>query len=302
MTNTIAVSSYSLRQLLGPLSSVRREADGSKSSHVWSDNPQTMTLLELPAQIRERLGLDAIEICQFHLPEHTPEYLDQLKGALADAGVRLIAMPIDVGNISDPNPDYREEDLQEIESWMRIAAELGAKLVRVNAGYVQAATEPHSLDVTIASYKRLAQTAASLGLQVLIENHGGITADPEVIVQLVEGVGRDQLHTLVDIGNFEPYMSAVEYAIIEGKEPADVDLTPLYTAIARVAPFAGMVHAKTHEFDADGNPLYLDVVRALSIVRDTGYTGPLSVEYEGTNGDPWENTRRTLALVQEVFA
>ncbi len=50
--------------------------------------------------------------------------------------------------------------------------------------------------VTLVSFKRLARTAQSLGFQLLVENHGGITADPEVIVQIAEGVEGDPwLHT-----------------------------------------------------------------------------------------------------------
>src|SRR3954452_10101019 len=107
MTNQICVSSYSLRQLLGPISGVFRGPDGVKTSHVWSQNPQTMTLLEFPGQVREHLRLDAVEVCQFHLPEHTPAYRDQLKGALDDAGARLVSMRWHGGDISHANVAYR---------------------------------------------------------------------------------------------------------------------------------------------------------------------------------------------------
>ncbi|HEU5100102.1 MAG TPA: hypothetical protein VFU22_13835, partial [Roseiflexaceae bacterium] len=60
-------------------------------------------------------------------------------------------------------------------------------------------------------------------------------------------------------------------------------------------------HTKTHGFDADGRPMYLNVARALQVVRDAGFHGPISLEYEGNEGDPWENTTRTLALVEQVF-
>lgn len=298
MKNQVAVSSYSVRQLLGPIRVSMRGPDGKKAVFNW-DQPQSMTLLEFPAQVREHLGIDSVEICQFHLPERTPAYLDQLRAALGDAGVQLVNMPIDVGNISDANAAYREEDLAEIEEWMQAAAQLGAKMVRVNASAPMSGAEHAALDVTIESYRRLARTAQSLGLQLLIENHGGITADPQVIVSIVEGVGGG-LKTLVDIGNFEPLMS-MQMAIMQGQEPPVVDAEPVYSSIAKIAPYAGLVHAKTHEFDADGRPLRLDVVRALRVVRDTGYTGPISLEYEGNNGDPWENTRRTLGLVEEAF-
>jgi sugar phosphate isomerase/epimerase len=299
MQHEIAVSSYSLRQCLGPIHVAFRGPDGKKQEFVW-DQPQTMTLLEFPRAVKEHLGLGAVEICQFHMPKRSASFIGELKRALHAADVRLLSMPIDVGNISDADQTNREEDLQEIEEWMRVAAELGARMVRVNASAPMAPTALAPLDMTIESYRRLAQTAKSLGLQLLIENHGGITADPEVIVAIVEAVGPERLKTLVDIGNFEPLLS-MQMAIMQGKEPPEVDVTPVYDAIGRIAPYAGLVHAKTHGFDADGKPLRLDVVRALRVVRDAGYTGPISLEYEGNSGDPWENTRRTHALVEEAF-
>jgi sugar phosphate isomerase/epimerase len=300
MQNQLCVSSYSLRQHLGPIRGTFRGADGQKAPFVW-EQPQTMTLLEFPLQVREMLGLDAVEICQFHIPERSPDYLGRLKHALSDAGVRLINMPIDIGNISDANPAYREEDLAEIEEWMRVAADLGAAMVRVNASAPMAGGPLAPLEVTIESYRRLARVAASLGLQLLIENHGGMTADPAVIVAIVEAVGPAQLKALVDIGNFEPLLS-ITMAIVQGHAPPEVDATPVYDALAQIAPYAGLVHAKAYNFDERGQPLHLDVVRALRVVRATGYAGTISIEYEGNTGDAWENTRRIKALVEQAFA
>jgi hypothetical protein len=298
--NQLAVSSYSLRQLLGPIKITFRGPDGNKTPVSWGEPSATpITLLELPALVREKLGVNAVEICQFHMEDDSPEYVARVKQSLADAGVSLINMPIDVGNISDPNPTHREEDLAEIEGWMTVAATLGAKFVRVNASSPMAG-DAAPIDVTIASYKRLARTAESLGMQLLLENHGGITKDPEMIVRLVQDVGPTHLKTLVDIGNFEPWMSAHDPR--QGKvDLTDLDLTPLYAGLARIAPFAGLLHAKTHDFDENGKPLVIDIVKALRIVRDTGFTGPISLEYEGNTGDPWVNTARTKALVEEAF-
>ena len=158
MQNQLCVSSYSLRQHLGPIRVVMRGADGQKAPFMW-EQPQTMSLLEFPLQVREKLGIDAVEICQFHIPERTPDYLTQLKRALGDAGVRLINMPIDVGNISDANPAYREEDLAEIEQWMRVAADLGAAMVRVNASAPMAGGQLAPIEVTIVAPAKGASTA-----------------------------------------------------------------------------------------------------------------------------------------------
>ena len=301
MKNELCVSSYSLRQHLGPIRIMARQPDGSKQQVTWGEEAaEPISLLDLPELIKERLGVNAIEICQFHVVERTGKYVDRLRRALEDAEVSLVNMPIDVGNISDPNPDYRAEDIAEIEDWLRVAADLGSRMARVNASHSLGQAAP--LEVTIESYRRLAQTAKSLGVQLLIENHGGITGSAETIVRLVEAVGPDNLKTLVDIGNFEPLIS-LTMARFQGKPLPEIgDMSPLYESIARIAPYAGLVHAKTHEFDEQGKPEVLDVVRALRVVRDSGYAGPISVEYEGNLGDPWTNTRRTKELVEEAFA
>jgi hypothetical protein len=63
VTNQLAVSSYSLRQLLGPVRLSMRGPDGSRREVTWGDDPATLSLLDLPAQVRARLDLDAVEIC-----------------------------------------------------------------------------------------------------------------------------------------------------------------------------------------------------------------------------------------------
>lgn len=84
----IAVSSYSVRQFLGPIRMSFRGPDGQKQPFVW-EQPQTMTLLEFPCAVKEHLGLGSVEICQFHLPERTTAYVAELKHALSSAGVQL---------------------------------------------------------------------------------------------------------------------------------------------------------------------------------------------------------------------
>jgi sugar phosphate isomerase/epimerase len=300
MKNLIAISSYSLRQCLGPIRVSMRGPDGKIAEFFW-DQPQTMTLLELPRAFRDHFGQSAIEICYFHLPNKDPQYISTLKKALADANMQLINMPIDVGDISNANPVWREEDLTAIEGCMQVAADLGTQMVRVNTGNPMSPVPPAPLEVTIDSFRRLGQTARKLGLILLVENHGGISSNPDPLIKILEGAGQDNLKLLLDIGNFEPLIS-MQMALIQGLPVPEGDISPLYDAIKKLAPYAYIIHAKAHEFDSAGEPIRLDVARALSIIRDAGFTGPISIEYEGSEGDPWENTRRTLAIVEKVFS
>ncbi len=291
----LAVSTFGLHANLGPIRLSRRDDAGNRVPFVW-EQPQTLSLLEFPRQVRERLDIRQVEICQFHIPSLERSYLDQLKQALSDAGVTVANIPIDVGNISAAREDFRESDLQEIERWIDVAAYLGSPMVRVNASAPMSQEALGPIEVTIASYRRLAAYAATQGVTMLIENHGGITADPETIVQIVRSVGPDVLKTCVDVGNFEPVMSAQ----MRGLAPGSYDPSPLYTGLAMIAPYAGMLHAKTMSFDEHGQHVGWDVVKALRIVLDAGYHGVVSLEYGGGQ-DEWNNTLRTKQLVKEAI-
>jgi sugar phosphate isomerase/epimerase len=174
-------------------------------------------------------------------------------------------------------------------------------MVRVNSGGGMPGTPAAPPEVAIESLRRLGRTARSLGMTLLTENHGGITTDPEVVARIVEAAAPDGVGLLLDIGNFEPLLSVQMAAFMGTEPPADVEVSPIYAAVARLTPYAALVHAKTHGFDAQGRPVHLDVARALRAARDAGYRGPLSLEYEGSEGDPWENTARTRDIVAEVF-
>ncbi|HEY3108246.1 MAG TPA: sugar phosphate isomerase/epimerase [Chloroflexota bacterium] len=292
----ICLSTWSLHRDLGPMRLTQRDAAGRKVPWV-RDNPQTLTLLDVPAEARRRLGVDRLEICQMHVASREGPYLDALARALDEAGASVVNLPIDVGNISAADPRWRDEDCAEIEGWIDVAARLGAPMVRVNAnGAPPFADEPIAgLDATIASLRRLVGRAAARGLRVLIENHGGISRDPETILALLDAV--DGLGLALDVGNFEPALSAQGgQAPLEGLDPA-----PLYAAIRRVAPRATMVHAKTERFDAAGRHLGWDVVAALRIVREAGFAGDVSIEYGG-GGDAWANAALTRRAVEEAFA
>src|SRR5438045_1754441 len=78
VNNQICVSSYSFGQLLGPIRLTMRNPEGKKTPVTWGQGEPSITLLELPTQIKAKLGLNAIEICQFHIPEKTPAYLAEL--------------------------------------------------------------------------------------------------------------------------------------------------------------------------------------------------------------------------------
>lgn len=298
MSGQIAVSSFSLRQQLGPIRLGYRDAEGKDAEFVLP-MPQVIEMEEFPALVRERCGVDLIEICQIQFADASDARIDSFRGVLEAADVGLLTVPIDAGNLADPSTDVRRASESAIVKWFDISARLGSRYVRINAG------SPFQADIDIAhvieSFDRLADSAAERELGLLVENHGGPSSDPDVLLELLEAVGTDRLGLLLDTGNFEPLISYASAAFTGQQISAeDLDFTPVYERVERLAPYARVVHAKAHEFRGDAHHP-VDLERALRLVEAAGFDGPITVEYEGNEGDPWEQTARTVHLVREVF-
>ncbi|HVC35786.1 MAG TPA: sugar phosphate isomerase/epimerase family protein [Chloroflexota bacterium] len=244
----------------------------SLRSHIGKDFP----FHEFPRVARERFGIAAVELCQMHFPPPDSRRLDQLLKVVDETGSRIVNVPVDVGNISQRDQRKRAHDVRLIESWVEVAAYVGAPVARVNTGQQDA---PLDLSIAIASYNQLADYAEPRGVKLGLENHGGISADPRNMLALVEGVGMHRFGTLPDFGNFAPEVR--------------------YAGLAAIAPHALVVHAKTYDLDASGNVPEFDFARCLRIVREAGYDGYLSIEFEG-NGDQYAGVQKTIELIRRV--
>jgi sugar phosphate isomerase/epimerase len=130
--------------------------------------------------------------------------------------------------------------------------------------------------------RRLLPAAESLARSLAIENHWGISARPQNITRLVKELNSSHLGTCPDIGNF----------------PRDVDT---YDGLRLLAPRARVAHAKSIDFDENGEERTIDYGRCLGILRDSGFDGPWTVEYLG-GGDEVEGCRRTRELIRRHLA
>ena len=214
-----------------------------------------LPLIELPAEVAAH-GYDAIELCHFHLPETSDEYLGALRKALQESGVRLQSLLIDDGDVSD------EDKSAESESWIsdqvKIAARLGAERARVIAG-----KQPYSqeaFDRAQQALTRLANQAESSGVRLTTENWYPLLSTPEAVLAMLDAL-QGKLGLCGDFGNWP---------------------TPLkYETLPHILHRAETMHAKC-EFlegvavDRD------DYDRCLSIAKDANFGGT----YVFVNGGP----------------
>jgi sugar phosphate isomerase/epimerase len=160
------------------------------------------------------------------------------------------------------------------------AKALGCHSIRVNA---QSTNDfDQALGLAADGLGRLTDFAAKLDINVIVENHGGLSSNGAWLAAVMKKVNNPRCGTLPDFGNFGSY--------------------DRYKGVAELMPFAKGVSAKSHDFDAEGNETRTDYKKMMKIVIDAGYRGYVGIEYEGSKLPEADGIRATKKLLEKVRA
>jgi sugar phosphate isomerase/epimerase len=242
--------------------------------------------LSFPTVARDEYGIDAVEYVNTFFKDRATdaEYLRTLKRRCNDNGVKSLLIMCDgEGALGDADDSKRKLAVENHHRWVEAAKSLGCHSIRVNAQSQGAPDEQRRLAADGLS--RLTEFAAQFGVNVIVENHGGLSSNGEWLASVIEAVGHPRCGTLPDFGNFQ----------VEADQWYD-----RYKGVRELMPFAKAVSAKSHDFDAAGNERHTDYFRMLRIVLDSGYRGYVGIEYEGSELPEPEGIRRTKALLERV--
>ncbi len=161
--------------------------------------------LDMPRIVREKAGLDALEFVNQFFENPTLGYLRRLKKSLADAGVTPVLIMVDD---EDPTAgtDARERRAAAVahRKWVDVAHYLGCRAIRCNmrGGEGDWRKDTDLIARAAESFRDLLAYARGSGIQILIENHGGASSDPDVLARLMKEVNDPQFGLLVDLGNW----------------------------------------------------------------------------------------------------
>jgi sugar phosphate isomerase/epimerase len=133
--------------------------------------------------------------------------------------------------------------------------------------------------------RSLSEYGAKLDLNVIVENHGGLSSNGAWLAGVMKIVDLPNCGTLPDFGNFH---------IGDGK------MYDRYMGVAELMPFAKAVSAKSHDFDEEGNETHTDYRRMMKIVLNAGYRGYVGIEYEGGKLSEAEGVLATKKLLETV--
>ncbi|MCW5560074.1 MAG: TIM barrel protein, partial [Verrucomicrobiae bacterium] len=169
--------------------------------------------------------------------------------------------------------------------WADAAKYFGGHSIRVNAATGGVGSEVEQQDRAAEGLSQLSEYCATLGLNCIVENHGGLSSNGEWLAGVMRKVGKSNCGTLPDFGNFQ---------IKEG------EWYDRYLGVEQLMPFAKAVSAKSYNFDAAGNCVETDYSRMMKIVTGAGYRGFVGIEYEGEILGEREGILATKRLLERV--
>ncbi len=258
----------------------------------WSLNRQffggKLNALDFAKVTKEEFDLDAIEyVNQFFKDKANDEaYLGQLKSRAADHGVKSLLIMVDgEGSLGHGDTAGRNKAVQNHHKWANAARFLGCHSIRVNAATTGNGSFEEKQKLAADGLRSLSEYGAKLGLNVIVENHGGLSSNGAWLAGVMKIVDLPNCGTLPDFGNFH---------IGDGK------WYDRYLGVAELMPFAKAVSAKSHEFDDKGDEVRTDYRRMMNIVLAAGYSGYVGIEYEGSKTDAYTGIKKTKQLLETV--
>lgn len=205
--------------------------------------------------------VDAVELTSYYFPpDFTPAYVAGLKRHCHLLGIDVSTTPIR-NSFTYPAGPEREKEIAHVKRWLDVAADLGSPAIRIFAGDAQKGqAEAEARRHCVECIEACADHAARRGVFLALENHGGIVAEPDGLLEIVRAVRSDWFGVNLDTGNFH------------GVEP--------YADLARCVPFAVTAQVKVEIQPKGGPKQEADFARLVGMFRDAGYRGYVTLEYE----------------------
>ena len=212
-------------------------------------------------------------------------------------GMPLCGLSTHQGFLS-PDVNVRRQNIAKTIASIELAYELGIPTMRVNTGRwgtsksfddlmkhrgieppLPGYTDADGFPWVIESFEKCLPTAEKCGVVLALENHWGLGRLPEGVLKIVDAVHSPWLGVLADTGNF---------------------LEDPYGKLAKLAPRAMFVQAKTYYGGGIYYTLDLDYKRIAAIFRKVNYRGYISLEFEG-HESPMTALPKSLALLRSAF-
>ena len=241
---------------------------------------------------RRNFDIDAIEYVNQLFADKTGgsnNYIKEMKNIADGEGVKSLLIMCDgEGALGDPDDVARKSAVENHFRWIDAAKYLGCHSIRVNA---QSEGEyEEQMKLAADGLSSLTEYGAKHNINVIVENHGGLSSNGKWLSGVMEMVNHPHCGTLPDFGNF--YLGTWDE---KGTEWYD-----RYLGVKELMPYAKAVSAKSNEFNSDGNEKDTDYYKMMKIVLNAGYRGYVGIEYEGPELSEMDGIGATKKLLEKV--
>lgn len=226
-------------------------------------------------------GCEGTELTSYYFPKDVDDaFLLKLRRHCFLRGVEVSGTA--VGNTFTDSPGAkRDEQIRHVQQWIEYTAILGAPHIRVFAGNApRGMSKEEAKKLCLAALEECADDAGKRGIFLGIENHGGIVAEPEDLLDIIRSVKSPWVGINLDSGNFHT------------DDP--------YRDFERCAPYAVNVQIKAEIQRRGQKKEEADLPRLVKILRAANYQGYVALEYEAEE-DPWKAVPGLLKKIKELL-
>ncbi len=240
---------------------------------------------------------------------HTPGLVEKIVARAKEAGIDLSSYTIGANFVRDDAAD-RAKEVERIKGEVDIAGAFGVKFMRFDAGWrniPDTSLENFEKDLPLVAdcCREISSYAAQYGITCSVENHGYHFQNCERVRRLVKMVDLPNYRTTLDVGNF---LCADGDPVASVRDNIDI---------------ASFIHFKGFFRRTAGNPPIgegwsrtraghflratvighgsVELVPIVKIIKDSGYDGYISVEFEGKEDCLWA-CKVSLDNARKLFA
>jgi len=235
---------------------------------------------------KETFGLDGVEWVNGFFKDKATDfgYLREMKQRCDDAGVQTLLIMVDgEGSLGHADENERRKVVENHYKWVVASKLLGGHSIRVNAG--SSGSYDEQMQRAADGLHQLTEFARGFGINVIVENHGGLSSNGQWLSGVMDSVGLPECGTLPDFGNFRV---------------GNGDEYDKYLGMYELMRYAKAVSAKSWNFTADGAHEAFDFRRIMRIVMAAGYRGYVGIEYEGSSHGKAEGVALTQRLLESI--
>jgi sugar phosphate isomerase/epimerase len=247
------------------------------------------------------MGFDGVEVLHVQMQDDGNAVLQKIKRRAHSLGLALMGFSTHQGFVY-PDAAQRQANVERTLRQIDVAYRMGIPTMRINTGRwntiksfddfmakkgieptPEGHTDEEAFGWVIGSIEKLLPRAEECGVVLGLENHWGLGRTADGVLRIVESIKSPWLKMTLDTGNF--LENSYEQMEKMASSPVGIEL----------------VQAKTYFGGGRWYALDLDYARIAAILRDRGYRGWISLEFEG-NEDAETGVPKSLELMRRHFS